>query len=115
MTLVAAGILQSGKTTELALSAVHDVLRAENAHKGVAVPAAFDFKHCHWLFSPVQSDEVEADVLRWVDGSAANGTGVFAVWAPRFPYPLPGRVDCGILQVGETRHNKTCLLLVVCF
>nr|KAG5707848.1 hypothetical protein BaRGS_016008 [Batillaria attramentaria] len=45
------------------------------------------------------SDEVEPDVLLWVDGTPANGSGVFDVWTKSFPYPLPDKVDCGILEV----------------
>ncbi|KAK7097065.1 lymphocyte antigen 75-like [Littorina saxatilis] len=51
------------------------------------------------------SDEVTPDVLVWVDGTPANGTGVFDVWAPNFPYPLPNRVDCGQLHVGSPKGS----------
>ncbi|XP_076467662.1 uncharacterized protein LOC143298664 [Babylonia areolata] len=46
------------------------------------------------------SDEDVPDVLHWVDGNAANGSGVFNVWAPGFPQPVANRMDCGLMQVG---------------
>jgi hypothetical protein len=73
----------------------HCVLSDEAVADSLVNESWLDCKyHC------VQSDEAVADSLKWVDGSAASGSGVFGMWADQFPNLQLNMLDCGIMQTG---------------